>query len=246
MKTHAVPKIGLVSGIGPLAGADILSKIFKNAALTYGAKDDSDYPDLLLINHGIKGVDNTGALSNHFEQELVAMVRDLEVQGATIIGIACNTAHVYVDKFKLKPTTKFVNLIDIVTTAAQQQNANPLLLTSAAAKGQRLYQKSLDRHHVPYVETATAQQQLVDQAIEYVMHYKLNEAGLIFDQLVGTMNATTNVIAGCTELPIAIAHSKAKINVIDSNNELAKALLRVYYNTLKSEPHRKPSTPSFR
>jgi aspartate racemase len=236
MKTTSPPKIGIVSGIGPLAGADVLAKTFKNAAKMYGAIEDSEYPDLLLLNHGIEGVDSIGTLNDTFEKEIVNMVHHLEVQGCNIIGIACNTAHTYLDKIKTKPQTTFVNLIDTVSKVAKEAGHNYLLLTSSTSKQQKLYHGYLDKHAVPFQESTQQQQVLLDKAIGLVMAYKLDEAGELLEEVLKSAKSEgyDAVISGCTELPIAIAHCKdlQGIYVIDSNEELAKAMLKNYYKVL--------------
>ena len=236
MKTTSPPKIGIVSGIGPLAGADVLAKTFKNAAKMYGAIEDSEYPDLLLLNHGIVGVDNIGTLNDTFEKEIVDMVHQLEVQGCNIIGIACNTAHTYLDKIKTKPQTTFVNLIDTVSKVAKEAGHSYLLLTSSTSKQQKLYHGYLDKHDVPFQESTQKQQVLLDKAIGLVMAYKLDEAGELLEKVLKSAKLAgyDAVIAGCTELPIAIAHCKdlQGIFVIDSNEELAKAMLKDYYQSI--------------
>lgn len=235
MKTTTPPKIGIVSGIGPLAGSDVLAKVFKNAALTYGAVEDNEYPDLLLLNHGIEGVDNTGTLNDAFEHDIIEMVQQLEEQGATIIGIACNTAHIYLHKMKVKPGTSIVNLIDTVVSGAKQTGQKYLLLTSSTSKQKKLYQGYLDAAGVAYSETTVAQQKLLDEAIGLVMAHKLEEAGKLLGKVFES--AKTDgfrfVIAGCTELPIAIANcsNASGLQIVDSNKELAKKLVQKYYET---------------
>lgn len=235
MKTiTSLPKIGMVSGIGPLAGSDVLSKIYKNAAEIYGAVEDSEYPDLLLLNHGIAGVDNIGTLNDTFEKEIVSMVQQLEAQGATVIGIACNTAHTYLHKIKIQPQTTFVNLIDTVSGVAARLDKQYLLLTSSTSKEQKLYHGYLEKHGVAFDETTPKQQKLLDEAIGLVMAHKLEDAGKLLEQVLlsATKSGFSAVIAGCTELPIAIAHSNNTfgLHIIDSNDELAKALLKNYYD----------------
>lgn len=233
MKTITSPKIGIVSGAGPLAGSDVLAKVFKNAAQMYSAIEDSEYPDLLLLNHGIEGVDNIGTLNNAFEKEIIEMVQQLEAQGANIIGIACNTAHIYLDKIKIKPETTLVNLIEMVSVVAKETAQNYLLLTSSTSKQHKLYQGYLNKHGVSFQETSIEQQKLIDKAIGLVMAYKLEEAGKLLEKVLASAEkgGFKSIIAGCTELPIAIANciDWKGLSVIDSNNELAKALLKKYY-----------------
>lgn len=233
MKNTPSPKIGIVSGVGPLAGSDVLGRLFKHAAHLYGAVEDSEYPDVLLLSHGIEGVDNAGTLNDSFEKEIVDMVQYLESQGCSVIGIACNTAHVYLDKIKLKPGTTFVNLIDTVSGVAKETDQTYLLLTSNASKQQQLYPAYLDTCQVSYKETTDQQQKILDTAIGLVMAHKLDEAGSLLEMVLASAKASgfNAVITGCTELPIAIARcaNTHGLEFIDSNDELAKALLAKYY-----------------
>jgi aspartate racemase len=232
------PKIGIVSGVGPLAGSDVLAKLFKQAALIYGAVEDNEYPDALLVNHGIEGVDNTGTLSARFQREIAMMVNSLENHNATIIGIACNTAHLYLDSIHLNSETILVNLIDTVSIVAAQSPRSYLLLTSNASKQQKLYHGYLKKYGVNFKETNRTQQKLLDQAIGLVMAHRLSAAGSTMDRVLKSAKKAgfTAIIAGCTELPIAIDNSPNihKLEIIDSNEELAKALLIHYYSILGS------------
>lgn len=228
------PKIGIVSGIGPLAGADVLEKVFKHAALEHSAVEDAEYPDVVLVNHGIDGVDNIGTLNNDFEAAIVSMVNQLEDNGATVVGIACNTAHIYLDKIAVGKKTAFVNLIDKVALEASKKKQKYLLLTSATSKQQKLYHSYLEKYEVDFVETLPEQQKLLDEAIGLVMAYKLKEAGKLLATVLkeAQEQGFKAIIAGCTELPIAIdnAEGQQKLKVIDSNHVLAKSLADSYYS----------------
>jgi aspartate racemase len=230
-------KIGIVSGIGPLAGSDVYYKLLRCAAEIYGAVEDHEYPDVILLNHGIQGVDNTGGLSNQFETDLLAMVTQLEQNGSSIIGIACNTAHTYLDKIHTK--AKVVNLLDLVAQEAANTPTKHLLLTSSATREEKLYQGYLEKYDVKYCVVNDDQQKLLDQAIGLVMAFRLKEAGeLLVPLLRSAKNMDiTSVIAGCTELPIAIGMVEdiQNITVIDSNAVLAYALADAYYESVTQE-----------
>ena len=230
------PKIGIVSGIGPLAGADVLHKVFQQAAQKFGAIEDAEYPDVLLVNHGVEGVDATAALVPAFQTEILAAVQYLEKQGATIIGIACNTAHLYIETLQAAVGVKLLNLVDTVSEHALNTDKKYLLLTSKSSKEQQLYQNYLKKWGVTFAETSNQQQHLLDKAIEAVMAYKPSVAGTCLDKVLASAKADgfDAVIAGCTELPIAIGWAKNKHNVtvLDSNYVLAAALCTNYYKQL--------------
>lgn len=212
----------------------MLAKIFKQAALLYNAVEDNEYPDLLLVNHGIDGVGNEATHSTLFQQEIVSMVNHLELQGATVIGIACNTAHLYLPAIDTKDDTQLVNLIDTVALVASRTSERYLLLTSASSKQQKLYPPYLQRYNVDFAQTNHKQQVLLDKAIGLIMAHKLQQAGRVMERVLKSAKQAgfSAVIAGCTELPIAISHAPDTYNlrIVDSNDELAKALLYRYYS----------------
>ena len=65
------PKIGIVSGFGPIAGIDVASKIHKYAAEHYGAVEDFEYPDFVLVSKGVEGFDKYGAINDKFEPAIL-------------------------------------------------------------------------------------------------------------------------------------------------------------------------------
>lgn len=232
-------QIGLLSGIGPLAGSDILNKIYKYSALKYGAIEDCEYPDLILINHGIEGVDNLGTVGSKFESELVEGVNKLELAGAGVMGIACNTAHLYLNKIKLADQTRLVNLIEAVSVEAAEVNVNYLLLTSNTSKKQQLYPSYLKNLGVKFNETTAGQQKLLDDTIGLVMSYELEKAEYLLSKLLDKAldDGVQGIIIGCTELPIVFnsAVYSSKFKVHDSNQILAEKLVDSYYMKKSNE-----------
>lgn len=65
------------------------------------------------------------------------------------------------------------------------------------------------------------------------MAYRLEQAGELFDTILSKaqMSDVKGVIAGCTELPIALDNAKQghSLSIVDSNAVLAKALVDNYY-----------------
>lgn len=230
---NASSKIGIVSGVGPLAGSDVFAKVLRYVASTYGAVEDCEYPDIVLLNHGILGVNSSGTLSDRFEAEIVAMVQELERHGADIIGMACNTAHVYLPQIRVAEGVTLLNLIELVAIEASRIRQTYLLLTSYASKQQMLYHEYLGKYGVSFVETTNDQQRLLDEAIGLVMAHSLGQAGGLLQQLFDDAGhaGVDAVIAGCTELPIAIDNMPhpPKQLVVDSNDVLARGLVDAYF-----------------
>lgn len=228
-------KIGIVSGIGPLAGSDILSKLFEYAATVYGAHEDHDYPDVILRSHGINGVDKDAHLSDWFKEGIIASAKDLESWGCNVIGIACNTAHAYIDELSVSSAT-VVNLLETVATSAQPGPTYGLL-TSRGTRETSLYDNYLDSHGISYIHTTDDQQQLLDTCIDHVMGHQIDQAAELLAAIINQMKQSglTHFILGCTELPIALRGVHTDATIIDSNFILAKNLVDSYFSQKQNQ-----------
>ena len=85
--------IGVVGGVGPFAGIDLLRKIAEQTA----AARDQDHLPVLSISDPGPIVDRTAFLLGQTPENpgraMAEQVRLLARMGATIVGIPCNTAH---------------------------------------------------------------------------------------------------------------------------------------------------------
>ena len=85
--------IGVVGGMGPYAGLDLVKKIFD---LTKADQDQNHVP-LAMISVPHKIEDRTkfleGAIDINPGIEISRIVNQLSKQGASFIGMPCNTAH---------------------------------------------------------------------------------------------------------------------------------------------------------
>jgi aspartate racemase len=230
--TPASRPIGLISGLGPLAGSDVLDKMLAHCAARYGAVQDDEYPDMVLVSHGIVGLDASGPTSDRLEGELIGMVQDLETHRPIVVGIASNAAHLYLDRLREHTTSPLLNLVDEAAQTAAALPHRYLLLSSSATRRTGLYQDHLARYDVRFVEVSDTQQVALDEVVQMVVERRLDAAGRAITAIVDAVpDEFTAVIAGCTELPIALDHSEVRdrLPIVDANRVLAEALVDCYY-----------------
>ncbi len=236
--TRSRGPIGILSGLGPLAGSDVLEKALEHAATAYGAVEDVDFPDVVLVSHGIDTFDNKGTIGDHFERELVHAVRELDLHRCSVIGVACNTAHLYLAHLRRHTRARIVDLIDEVAQVAAQHDRRYLLLSSSTTRHTGLYHGRLDAYGVRYVDIDDAKQRVVDEVVRLVMGDRLVDAGDWLESLVAALHPATfdGIIAGCTELPLAIDRSALpnRYPIVDSNAVLAHALVDTYFALVRS------------
>lgn len=216
----------------------MISKVFQYAAEHYGAVEDYEYPSLVLISQGVPGFDSQGSINAVFKPGILEIAKQLNKLEVSVIGVACNTAHLFYESLAGVSDAPVVNLIDNVIEAIVAYPGHPLLLSSSITKDTKLYTGKLDKQQVAYISSPRKVQKLVDQAIHLVMAHKLDEAGQKIDEIVcqAGPQAFDLIVAACTELPIAIAYSRAKTDyqIIDSNQILAQALTDYYYQSMGS------------
>lgn len=222
-----VRPIGLVAGSGALAGADVFRKIMEGAALLYGASEDDEYPRVVVSSRGIPEFGNLAEVSDRSVRYIQGDISFLEESGAEVIGIACNTAHVDFSKYSTKGRAKLINLsVEVVQSLDADQTY--LVLASRTTTRSGLYQGLLRSAGIKYVAVGPDLQSRVDQVISDVIAFRIEEAsrGL---KSVADEAMCDNIIFGCTEFPLAssLLHD---FNVIDSNEVLARSLLREWHS----------------
>jgi aspartate racemase len=224
--------IGIVSGLGPLAGSDVLDQALAYAAEGYGATEDADYPDIVLFSHGIESFDATGSMEPEFVGELVRVVQQIELHHPTVLGIACNTAHLHLDALRRHTAATFVDLIEETAEAASAFDRRYVLLSSSATRETGLYHGALSRRRVSYFDVSPTQQLVLDRVVHLVMAHELDAAGALINGFVRRLETPFDgIVAACTELPIALDHSSVpqEIPVVSSNQVLAHTLVDSYY-----------------
>ncbi|WP_420630207.1 aspartate/glutamate racemase family protein [Candidatus Leptofilum sp.] len=238
--------IGVVGGVGPFAGIDLLGKI---AAQTV-AQQDQDHLTVLNWSQPSEIVDRTEYLLGEVDENpagaLAVQVQQLAKAGAGVVGIPCNTAHAprIFNKMRAELAAancdvKLLHMIEEVgrflqTTLPQVTQVGVLSTTGTYRAG--VYVDVLE----PLGFTAVLpplplQTEKIHPAI-YDPVYGIKACGVATKQAqenlregVATLKAAgaEAIILGCTELPLAFNKPTiAGLPLIDPTLILARALIR--------------------
>ena len=90
--------IGIIGGAGPLAGALLLERILSLSMSLYGCYRDADFPKVVLISFPLSEMLSADVDEAQLRRELKQCLYQLRAQGASVIAIACNTLHAFLDK----------------------------------------------------------------------------------------------------------------------------------------------------
>lgn len=234
--------IGIVGGIGPLAGVDLYKRMLDHTK----AQADQDHLPVLLASLPGEIADRTTYLLGGTEENpalgIAKVIRLLENAGAKHIAIACNTAHapaIFDPMMRLLKaqgsTAEIVHLIDItiqaiLANAAAIQNIG-LLSTSGTYKT-KIYQNPLTaaglspillpyNRHDELVHSAIYQIKQVGDAIGQSVINQLNTAIAELEAM-----GAQGVILGCTEIGmIENMLDFRSLTVFNPNTVMAKTLI---------------------
>lgn len=238
--------IGIVGGVGPYAGTDLLNKVFNNTE----AKTDQEHLDAILLSMPSVIDDRTEYLIGKVKVNpafaFVEVLLNLEKTGATIAGIPCNTAHsekifkvIQLELEKVKSTIAVLNMIDetVLFIATNYPNVNKVgVLSTTGTYKTQVYTSALKlKGYEVIVPPLEMQENIIHPAIYHKtygikttsnpIHPQAREnllQGISFLEEQGAQIA----ILGCTEIPLAITESKINdVITIDPTNILARALI---------------------
>jgi aspartate racemase len=238
--------IGIIAGVGPFAGLDLLQKILHQTI----AGADQEHLTIAALSQPNQIVDRSeyllGQVSENPAQAFVTQLLTLEKMGAQVAGIPCNTAHAPaifdVIQERLRQAGSRLHLLHMIEETAvflrhqysHIQRVGVLSTTGTFLAG--IYPPALARMGLTaLVPDQTMQEEIVHTAV-YHPTYGLKAIGTATPtaraNLLAAMHALQQkeaqaIILGCTEMPLAITQSTFNdLPIIDPTLILARALIR--------------------
>jgi aspartate racemase len=251
------PLIGIVGGMGPLAGVDLFRKIIRNV----DASRDQDHPAVVLMSYPHRFPDRTAYLTGKSSESpapaIANVLRSLDRMGAQVSGMPCNTAHapqildvVHRELRRHNCKTQFVNMIEETVRYVLALPGGPRsigLLTTIGTRQTRLYHSAMEAAGLRVVELpadehdALAHRAVYDPEVGIKARSEPTTAearAWILQGVDRLVDAGADaVVLGCTELPLAVPDSSyGGVPLVDPAHALARALIRkTYPDRLRSE-----------
>jgi len=228
--------IGVLGGMGPEATLDCFGKIIKNTP----AKTDQDHLRVVIdSNPAIP--DRIAAIVGDGESPVPALIaecRVLEKAGADFIIIPCVTVHVFLSEIQAHSQLPILSIIDAVAEAVcrkiPEARTIGLMGTIATIKG-GLFQKRLAEENINTLLPDSAAQAKIIDAIKDIKDIRsprtrskittdlIKAAQSLIDKKPEGARA---IIAGCTEIPLALGQEHLPVPYFDSLTILARAAVR--------------------
>ena len=229
MKTTRPNCLGVLGGMGPLAGAQFAVRV---AQLTPAARDQEHIPVVLRNDPRIP--DRSSALAGGGESPLMAMMRGiamLEDAGADCIAIPCNTAHLWFGQLQAASRAQLLHIAQAVVLDLRRLGCSQGkvgVLGTRATLQMGLYQRFLrEAGYQALVPQDEAVLKDCSDAIAAVKGNRLEQALAPAARCIEWLvrQGAAAVVLGCTELPLAIPQERQRqfgVPITDSIDALAR------------------------
>lgn len=223
-------KIGIIGGMGPLATADLFTKIIKAS----DAKCDNEHIPIIIDNN-TKIPDRTAAILGIGEsplEEIILSAKTLEKSGADFLIMPCNTAHYFYNDLTKAINIPILNMIEETAKFILKKNPDikkiALFSTIGTLKG-NVYQNIFNKYDIEIVFPEESENlELMNLIYNVIKNGELNYNPKKIINIIKNFKKKNidNIILGCTELPIAMNLFKIKGNFYDPNEILALSAIK--------------------
>jgi aspartate racemase len=236
----ALPTLGVLGGMGPLATIDFMHKVIDATP----ARHDQEH--IPVIVHSVPQIpDRSTAFLTGSDAPwdyLLAGLRVLENAGADAIAIPCNTAHLWHGRLAAATRVPVLHIgqaaCDAIGRRADVARRIGLLATSATLQA-RIYHHGLERAGIEVVmPCANDQETQVMAGIHAVKGGQLEQGRRL---LRGAADALADrgvdaLLLACTEIPVALAGLTFGAPVLDATDMLARECVAWWQRALVHSP----------
>ncbi len=219
-------RLGIIGGLGSWAGLHLAETLLRLSC----AETDEQYPEFLLYNVPIRGMDKTGVVDGpQVSAHLKAAIVRLSRADCTHLIVACNSVH----HLLLGEQNPFPGVaIDLIQCACAAITTKSVgVLCSRSSRNIGLYRTPLELLGVHAVEATEKEQAVIDDAIASVIrgqvkHVTVYPTSALREVMSSmTYRGAEEIVAGCTELSVSLAQFHTELPVIDAGVQACKAFL---------------------
>lgn len=240
MSRKKTKTIGILGGMGPEATARFFELIIKNTAV----KRDQDHLKIIVYNYP-QIPDRTQAILYGGEDPvpyLLEGLKILEKMGAEVCAIPCLTAHYFFPRLEKKTKLGLIHLIE--ETANYLKKAYPRLKTIGLLATRGTFATGI--FHRPLsqkgFEIISPQEKELDLVMEAIYGPDGIKAGFTEGRSKNLLLKVAHrfvkrgaqaIIAGCTEVPLALKEKDLNVPLVDPMTLGARALIKKAGGRLK-------------
>lgn len=220
--------IGILGGMGPLATVELFRRIVEKTP----AKRDQDHPRIIIYNNP-KIPDRTAFILGNGEDprpKLIEGARKLESWGADFIIMPCNTAHFFAETIQKVISIPLVNMIEETAKKIEEMGLRKvgLLATDGTVKGLIYHRALLSRGVQIAVPNKNGQKRVMEAIYGGVKAGNLELGRRLLLEVARKLERRVDgIIAGCTEVSVALKPDDLSVPLIDPLDVIAEKAVRL-------------------
>jgi len=229
--------IGVVGGMGPLASAEFVRRVYQNYSF-----NTSEQSAPFIIQYSDPSIPDrtTSFLKNDFEpvyNRLLEILNNLDQAGAHVFIICCFTIHYIVPRLPAYFKNRIVSLVEVVLNEVAASNEQYLFLSTTGTRKMKILEQD---QQWPQVADQICFLSDTDQKRVHQFIYEHLKLGVcpskIADEIIAIVDKynVRGVIAGCTEIHLLTQEGRnvfQSFKVIDPLDLIARKLPK--YTALK-------------
>ncbi|MEK6981774.1 MAG: amino acid racemase [Candidatus Micrarchaeota archaeon] len=224
-------KIGILGGMGPESTAHTYMKMIEYCQKEYGAKQDADFPPIVIYSCPIPDVVNINNKEVELLENLESGIDLLKNAGCKFAIIPCNSVQSF-----LPVLSKKLPIISIVEETIEELTKLGIkkvgLLATQTTLSKRIYQQALEKQGIEMI--LPENQKEVTEVIRKILEGKKEETKEKLYNIINNLKrkGAGAVILACTDLPLIVDKKDFDIAILDTVEILAKAAVKKYYQLI--------------
>ncbi|MDA8054740.1 MAG: amino acid racemase [Thermoplasmatales archaeon] len=204
--------LGVLGGMGPEATVYFLEKLVDKT----DARTDQEHIPIVIFNNP-RVPDRTLAYLGKGESPLPALlygIKKLEDSGADLIAIPCNSAHLWLTEMRKNTNAEILSMVDIAVKRIRAGYKIGIIGTTLTVLS-KLYESPLRDKGVEVL--LPKDQEKVMKQIRLIKAGNIEKASLKLTKIANELieRGATHILAGCTEVPLALKKDDLSVPIID-------------------------------
>lgn len=213
--------------MGPRSTAPFLELVLAECEAQYGAKDDIDFPKLMICSLPVPFYPDRPTDHVAMEAAIRTGLQDLAGSGVDFLAIPCNTAHVYFPALVASVEQPLLNMVELALATTPAAERTVALIAARPTVESGIYQAGLRRRGHRVVEIDW--QKDVDALIRSTRGAR-NEDGIrvAWRDLARTakQQGADMLVIACLDLSAVKSLLETDLEVIDAGHCLAREIVR--------------------
>lgn len=219
--------IGILAGMGPRSTAPFIERVVTQCQLQYGAKDDIDFPRMMIFSLPTPFYAEHPTDHQAMEAALADGLQELQSTGVDFIAIACNSAHVYFRSLVKTVQVPVLNMVELALDAMPESTRRIAVVTARLTAESGIYAEGILARGKEWVDVDW--QSRVDDLIEST---RSPQRDLLFKQRWADLikeaekQGAEAILVACADLSAILPHAESHLPLLDSTECLAYECIR--------------------